>query len=267
MKKILFLHGLNWSGECPPALTLRKELEDVAEITAPDLPVNPEDALKMLLDICDTLQPDLIIGSSYGAFLGQQLIKIVGAPALLCSSMFRMTNFLRLRIGTHNFKSRRADGIQSYEITPELIDVFQEMENHQFDCYDEWYRDKVVGFYGLQDTLAKTKEEFRKYYSIVIEYDGPHTMTPDNVKSTLAPVARATLAQFPRSSQRLFRHFKGNSYRLVCHAKDSETLDRQVTYQALYGNRGYWVRPEQMFFERVVRNGSSMPRFAEVGHI
>lgn len=46
MKKILFLHGLNWSGECPPALTLRKELEDVAEITAPDLPVNPEDALK-----------------------------------------------------------------------------------------------------------------------------------------------------------------------------------------------------------------------------
>lgn len=41
MKKILFLHGLNWSGECPPALTLRKELEDVAEITAPDLPVNP----------------------------------------------------------------------------------------------------------------------------------------------------------------------------------------------------------------------------------
>lgn len=92
-------------------------------------------------------------------------------------------------------------------------------------------------------------------------------MTPDNVKSTLAPVARATLAQFPRSSQRLFRHFKGNSYRLVCHAKDSETLDRQVTYQALYGNRGYWVRPERMFFERVVRNGSSMPRFAEVGHI
>lgn len=267
MKKILFLHGLNWSGECPPALTLRKELEDVAEITAPDLPVNPEDALKMLLDICDTLQPDLIIGSSYGAFLGQQLIKIVGAPALLCSSMFRMTNFLRLRIGTHNFKSRRADGIQSYEITLELIDVFQEMENHQFDCYDEWYRDKVVGFYGLQDTLTKTKEEFRKYYSTVIEYDGPHTMTPDNVKSTLAPVARATLAQFPRSSQRLFRHFKGNSYRLVCHAKDSETLDRQVTYQALYGNRGYWVRPERMFFERVVRNGSSMPRFAEVGHI
>ena len=31
MKKILFLHGLNWSGECPPALTLRKELEDMGE--------------------------------------------------------------------------------------------------------------------------------------------------------------------------------------------------------------------------------------------
>lgn len=267
MRKILFLHGLNWSGECPLTSALRRELKDIAEITAPDLPVNPEEALKMLLDICDTLQPDLIIGSSYGAFLGQQLIKIVGVPALLCSPMFRMTDFLRTRIGSHNFKSRRADGIQSYEITLELIDVYNEMEKHQFDCYDEFYREKVVGFYGSQDTLAKTKDEFRKYYGAIVEYDGPHTMTPDNVRSTLAPVARTTLARFSRPSQRLFRHFKGNPYRFVCHAKDSETLDRQVTYQALYGNRGYWVRPERMFFERILRNGRSLPRFAEVNHI
>ena len=47
-------------------------------------------------------------------------------------------------------------------------------------------------------------------------------------------------------------------------AKDSETLDRMVVYQALYGNSGYWVRPEKMFFERVTRDGESFPRFAEI---
>ncbi len=28
-----------------------------------------------------------------------------------------------------------------------------------------------------------------------------------------------------------------------------------VVYQALYGNCGYWVRPEKMFFERITREG------------
>lgn len=264
MKKILFLHGLNWSGQCPMALSLRDELKDRAEVVAPDLPVNPQKSFEMLLDLSDTLQPDLIVGSSYGAFLGQQLVKIVGAPALLCSPMFHMTGFLETRIGSHDFKSPRADGSQSYEITPELIEVYRRMEEHQFDCYDEFYRNKVLGFYGSQDHLAGTREEFGQYYSTVIDYDGPHTMTLENVREVLAPAAKKALEDFPRPAVRYFRHFKGNPYRLLCHAKASETLNRMVTYQALYGEHGYWVRPEQMFFERVVRDGRSMPRFAEV---
>ncbi len=267
MKKILFLHGLNWSGECPMALTLREELKDVAEVVAPDLPVNPADAMKMILDLCDSLQPDLIAGSSYGAFLGQQLIKIVGVPTLLCSPMFHMTDFLKTRIGGHDFKSPRTDGIKSYEITPELIEIYSRMEEHQFDCYDAFYRDTVIGFYGSQDTLARTRDEFRCYYSTIIYYDGPHTMTPNNVRDTLAPATRKALEEYTRRAERYFRHFKGNPYRLLYHAKDSETLDRMVTYQALYGEHGYWVRPELMFFERVVRDGQSMPRFAEVAKI
>lgn len=141
------------------------------------------------------------------------------------------------------------------------------MEERQFDCYDEFYRDKVFGFYGSQDTLARTREEFARYYSAIIDYDGPHTMTPDNVREVLAPAARKALADYPRHTERYFRHFKGNPYRLLCHAKDSETFDRMVTYQALYAEHGYWVRPELMFFERVVRDGQTMPRFAEVDKI
>lgn len=60
---------------------------------------------------------------------------------------------------------------------------------------------------------------------------------------------------------RTFRHFRGNLYRLVGFAKDSETLEEMVVYRALYGERGLWVRPAKMFFETVERAGKTMKRF------
>ena len=40
-----------------------------------------------------------------------------------------------------------------------------------------------------------------------------------------------------------YRHFKGNEYRLLYVAHHSETMEPMVVYQALYGQRGIWVRP------------------------
>ena len=37
---------------------------------------------------------------------------------------------------------------------------------------------------------------------------------------------------------RMFRHFKGNLYRLEGFAKDSETLEEMVVYRTLYDERG-----------------------------
>lgn len=59
----------------------------------------------------------------------------------------------------------------------------------------------------------------------------------------------------------IYRHFKGNRYRLLYVAKHSETLEPMVVYQALYGEQGIWVRPAHMWTERVDRDGYSGPRF------
>jgi hypothetical protein len=37
-----------------------------------------------------------------------------------------------------------------------------------------------------------------------------------------------------------------------------------VLYQALYGDKQYWVRPEKMFFETVNRDGRKIARFTEL---
>lgn len=48
-----------------------------------------------------------------------------------------------------------------------------------------------------------------------------------------------------------YRHFKGNEYRVIDLATDSETMQTMVVYQPLYGNHGLWVRPLSMFMEEV----------------
>ena len=53
-------------------------------------------------------------------------------------------------------------------------------------------------------------------------------------------------------------------YKYIHSAYDSETQERMVVYQALYGEQNYWVRPAKMFFEKVTRDGKTFSRFTEI---
>ena len=61
-----------------------------------------------------------------------------------------------------------------------------------------------------------------------------------------------------------YRHFKGNEYLVINVAKHSETLEEMVVYQALYGERGIWVRPLSMFLEEKEVDGKMIKRFEEI---
>ena len=63
----------------------------------------------------------------------------------------------------------------------------------------------------------------------------------------------------------IYRHFKGNHYNLIGVAKHSETMETMVVYQALYGEKGLWVRPAAMWTEHIERADYSGPRFQYIG--
>ena len=62
-----------------------------------------------------------------------------------------------------------------------------------------------------------------------------------------------------------YRHYKGGEYEVLGAARHSETEELLVVYRTLYDDSGWWVRPHRMFFESVVVDGVSQPRFARIG--
>jgi hypothetical protein len=142
-KKILFLHGFYASGSCVPALALKEAFEKRATVLTPDLPLHPADAIRLIRDICDQKKPDILVGNSCGSFYAQMISPIIGVPALLGNPHFKMSDFLRERIGNHQYKSPRADGKQDFTIDENLIKEFEEMEAHQFDCCNIYNKVRV----------------------------------------------------------------------------------------------------------------------------
>lgn len=62
----------------------------------------------------------------------------------------------------------------------------------------------------------------------------------------------------------VYRHYKGNLYRLICIARHSETLEETIVYQDVLHPEKIWARPAKMWCESVLSDGREIPRFEYV---
>lgn len=62
----------------------------------------------------------------------------------------------------------------------------------------------------------------------------------------------------------IYKHFKGNEYRLLHIATHSETEEEVVVYEKLYGDHSIWVRPLEMFLDQKEVEGQWVDRFARI---
>jgi hypothetical protein len=74
-------------------------------------------------------------------------------------------------------------------------------------------------------------------------------------------LTEAELPSLPPTPLGHYRHYKGGEYEVMGVARHSETHEAMVVYRPLYNATGWWVRPHAMFFETVVIDGVTRPRF------
>ena len=70
--KLVYFHGFASSGASGTVQLLRKIFPS-AQVVAPDIPVDPEEALPMLQKLVQAEQPDVIVGTSMGGMYAQQM--------------------------------------------------------------------------------------------------------------------------------------------------------------------------------------------------
>ena len=191
--KILFLHGFFASGRCVPAVALREAFEGRAEVLTPDLPMHPEEAVRFIRELCKNERPDVLAGNSCGSFYAQMIAPALGIPALLGNPHFQMTEFLKPRIGAHQYKSPRKNGIQDFVIDEQLIREFAEMQQHQFDGCTSYGKEHIWGIFGEQDTLAHFEPLFLEHYTHSYHFPGGHTPTAEEVRTWYVPLIERLL--------------------------------------------------------------------------
>lgn len=188
--KIVYFHGFASSGATGTAQLLRQLLPD-AEIVAPDIPMDPAEALPFLKEFVSQQAPDLIIGTSMGGMYAQQMRgfrKICVNPAFNMSRMSRV-----LKPGVHKYLNGRKDSAREFKITKETIQHYFVMERSQFDGITPWEKENTWGLFGIHDEHPSCYDLFKKYYPNATRYDGGHQLNEKALRTAVLPLIHEIL--------------------------------------------------------------------------
>ena len=179
--KVLFVHGLASSGAYKLAEMLRINLK--ADVVAPDVPIDPDEALALLRELHATEQPDLVVGLSWGGFLTQQL---QGVKRAVINPDLHVSRLLRTMVGEVEYLSPRRDGAKTFTITPDLCDRYEALEANQLG------QESILGLFADNDELVHCYDEFAaRFPGCAKEYPGKHLPTFPEVKKFIAPALLA----------------------------------------------------------------------------
>ena len=184
-KTIIYLHGFGSSGQSGTVMYLRKKLHQYT-VLAPDIPVNPSEALPFLKKYCEENCPDLIIGTSMGAMYAMQMhnyMRLCVNPAL---RMTKLTDIMKP--GSFTYFQPTQSGETHFTITEDTIQQFREMEDHLFDGVTEENRKRCWGFFGDEDTTVNCRDEFEHHFAPNVQtFHGGHRMNNHIINEVIIP--------------------------------------------------------------------------------
>ena len=188
-KTILYVHGFASSGQSGTVGRLRQVLPE-ARVVAPDLPLHPAEALRLLHDTCQAEQPALIIGTSMGGMFAEMLY---GYDRILTNPAFQIADTMQSHglTGKQQFFSPRQDGVQEFYVDKPLVKEYRQMTEHSFaQAHDPGEQQRVWGLFGDEDPLVDTYDLFASHYAQAVRFHGEHRLNDRSFMHSVLPVIR-----------------------------------------------------------------------------
>lgn len=185
--KLLYVHGFASSGSSGTVMTLRRHLSSW-RVIAPDLPVDPFEALELLRGIVEKEQPDVVVGTSMGGMYTQQLW---GVPRIIVNPSFEMSRSLLFgKMGRNKYTSKRQDGVTEFRIDKGVVERFKLMEKTQFDGVNDAEKELVTALFGDKDPVVNFYPLVSELYGKerCIHFSGEHRLNDEVVKKILIPI-------------------------------------------------------------------------------
>ena len=183
----MYVHGFASSGSSGTVMTLRRYLTEW-RVVAPDLPVDPFEALELLRRMVDEERPDIVVGTSMGGMYTQQLW---GVPRIVVNPSFEMSRSLLFgKMGKNKYTSKRKDGVTEFRIDKAVVERFKLMEKEQFDGVTEDEKQLVVGLFGDKDPVVHFQPLMAQLYGEerCRWFAGEHRLNDTVVKKVLLPL-------------------------------------------------------------------------------
>lgn len=183
----MYVHGFASSGSSGTVMALRRHLEGW-QVIAPDLPVDPFEALELLRGIVCDEQPCIVVGTSMGGMYTQQLW---GVPRIVVNPSFEMSRTLLFgKMGRNKYMSKRKDGAAEFRIDKAVVERFKEMEKQQFCGITEEEKKLVIGLFGDKDPIVHFQPLMAQLYGEerCRWFNGEHRLNDTVVKKVLIPL-------------------------------------------------------------------------------
>lgn len=189
-KKVMYVHGFASSAQSGTVALLRQLMPN-AVVVADDIPLVPHEAIEYLHRRCEEEKPNLIIGSSAGGMMTEQLY---GYDRILVNPAFQMGDTMGKHgmIGKQTYQNPRRDGVQEFIVTKALVKQFAELTDRCFAAESASAEEqaRVWGLFGDNDPLVHTFDLFREHYPQAVKFHGEHRLIDSVAIHYLVPVIR-----------------------------------------------------------------------------
>ncbi len=186
-RKMMYVHGFASSGSSGTVMTLRRHFPGWTVI-APDLPVDPFEALDLLHKLLNTENPEIVIGASMGGMYVQQLW---GVKRIIVNPSFEMSRSLLFgKMGRNKYTSKRKDGATEFRIDKNIVERFKLMEKSQFEGVATEDKTLLTALFGDKDQVVNFRSQTERLYGKerCRSFAGEHRLNDETVKKVLLPI-------------------------------------------------------------------------------